>query len=79
MRFDLQGIVRAAVAAAVRGNFSLRDCHGGTCSNSFVVSATRTRLAVLSAQVRAAPKGPSFAGKARPIAEIAGVARGVDG
>jgi hypothetical protein len=41
--FDLQGIVRAAVAPAMRRYFSLGDSHCGTCSFKSLIANFRNR------------------------------------
>jgi hypothetical protein len=38
VRFDLERVVRAAVAPAMRADFSFWDCHGGTLSLNSCVS-----------------------------------------
>jgi hypothetical protein len=77
MRFDLQRIVRTAIATAMRGYFSFGDSHLGTVPRNLSVccgAACRRRTAPAQPMRAHAEWTDSLAAKARRIADLTRVA-----
>jgi hypothetical protein len=74
-RFDLQRIMRAAVAPAMRRYFSFGDSHCGTCSLEFKSEISKTALVQAPCPRKRGGSTASHAVKARPIATFRTCAR----